>query len=276
MLRAARGVLFAIVPLEFVLLAFVVSGASPPRSVVVAGEACVLAALVLEGTVACRLYRGARRDGAGRAAAVRSAYQAIVPEQVRRIMRFDMGGLVALGMFATRRRHGMPPGAVGVSYSKGQTTTMLAFLSAMVIELVGLELLLRAVGAPEGVRLVFLVVDLYSIVIVLAVIAACITRPHVVTDGEVRVRYGVFFDLRIPREKIVSVRTVRNFNESGLVRAAEGRLAVAVASQTNVVVELSEPVTAVRPLGKRVEVRSVRFYADDPDLVGTRAAPSPA
>ncbi|WP_125611716.1 hypothetical protein [Actinomadura sp. WAC 06369] len=276
MLRAARGVLFAMVPLELVLLVLVVSGVALPHGVTVAGEAVVLAALVLEGTVAFRLYRGARRDGAGRAAAARHAYRTIVPEQVRRIMAFDKDGLVSLVMFAARRRHGVPAGAVGVSYAKGQTAIQLAFLTAMVIELVGVELLLRAVDAPEALRLVVLVVDLYSILIVLAVIAACVTRPHVVTDGEVRVRYGAFFDLRIPREKIVSVRTVRNYNEAGLVRVSEGRLAVAVASQTNVLVELAEPIVAVRPLGKRVEVRSVRFYADDPDLVGTRAVPSPA
>ncbi|WP_034519800.1 hypothetical protein [Actinomadura rifamycini] len=276
MLRAARGVLFAMVPLELVLLVLVVSGVALPHGVTVAGEAVVLAALVLEGTVAFRLYRGARRDGAGRAAAARYAYRTIVPEQVRRIMAFDKDGLVSLVMFAARRRHGVPAGAVGVSYAKGQTAIQLAFLTAMVIELVGVELLLRAVDAPEALRLVVLVVDLYSILIVLAVIAACVTRPHVVTDGEVRVRYGAFFDLRIPREKIVSVRTVRNYNEAGLVRVSEGRLAVAVASQTNVLVELAEPIVAVRPLGKRVEVRSVRFYADDPDLVGTRAVPSPA
>lgn len=276
MLRVARGVLFAMVPLELVLLALVVSGTALPRGVVAAGEAFVVAALVLEGTVAFRLYRGARRDGAGRAAAARRTYRTIVPEQVRRIMAFDKDGLVSLVMLAARRRHGVPAGGVGVSYSKGQTAIMLAFLAAMVIELVGVDLLLRAVDAPESLRLIVLVVDLYSIVIVLAVIAACITRPHVVTDQEVRVRYGAFFDLRIPREKIASVRTVRNYNEDGLVRVSEGRLAVAVASQTNVLVELTEPIVAVRPLGKRVEVRSVRFYADDPDLVGARAVPSPA
>ncbi|OLT25459.1 hypothetical protein BJF79_12650 [Actinomadura sp. CNU-125] len=257
------------VPFEAVLLVLLVSGASPPRPVLVAGEALVLAALVLEGTVAFRLYRAARRD-AGRAEAARTAYRTIVPVQVRRVMAFDKDGLVSLCMLVARRRHGVPAGAVGVGYSKGQTGIQLAFLSAMVIELVGAELLLRALGAPDAVRLAVLVVDGYSVLIVLAVVAACVTRPHVVSDEEVRVRYGAFFDLRIPRDKIAAVRTVRNYDESGLVRVDDGRLAVAVASQTNVLIELTEPITAVRPLGKREEVRSVRFYADDPELVGMR------
>lgn len=37
-----------------------------------------------------------------------------------------------------------------------------------------------------------------------------------------------------------------------------------VASMTNLVVKLSEPATAVRPLGGQVQVRIVRWYADDP------------
>ncbi len=63
------------------------------------------------------------------------------------------------------------------------------------------------------------------------------------------------------------MRVARNFNESGMVRVEDGRLSVAVASQTNVVVELHEPVTVVRPMGKRAEARTLRFFADDPKLV---------
>jgi hypothetical protein len=100
-----------------------------------------------------------------------------------------------------------------------------------------------------------------------AVIAACITRPQVLSDDELRIRYGAFFDLRVPRDRIALMRVARNFNESGMVRIEDGRLSVAVASQTNVVVELDEPVTVVRPLGERGEVRTVRFFADDPGLL---------
>ncbi|QFG23847.1 hypothetical protein [Actinomadura sp. WMMB 499] len=269
MVRVARAVLFGLFPFEIVLLVLLVSGVAVPRPVVVAGEAVVLAALALEGTVAFRLYRAARRD-AGRAEAVRRAYRTIVPVQVRRVMAFDKDGMVSLAMLVARRRHGVPEGAVGVPYAGAQTATMLAFLAAMVVELVVVEVLLGALGVPAGIRLAVLMIDLYSVVIVLAVIAACVTRPHVVTDEEVRVRYGAFFDLRIPREKIASVRTVRRYDESGPVRVDGERLAVAVGAQTNVLVELTEPVVAVRPLGKRARVRSVRFYADDPSLVASR------
>ena len=96
-----------------------------------------------------------------------------------------------------------------------------------------------------------LVLDVYGVVFGLAVRAAGVTRPHVVTPDELRIRLGAFFDLRIPRELISSVRLSRNYNEPGRSPLADGRLGVAVSSQTNVIVELTEPVTVVRPLGSR-------------------------
>ncbi|MEV0589853.1 hypothetical protein [Nonomuraea cavernae] len=130
---------------------------------------------------------------------------------------------------------------------------MAIFLFAMIVELVGAEILLRAFGAPVGLRTVILVVDAYTVLIVLAVIAACVTRPHVVSADEVRIRYGAFFDLRVPREQIARVRHVRNYNENGTVKVEDDRLAVAVASQTNLILELTEPITAVHALRSRPE-----------------------
>ncbi len=57
-------------------------------------------------------------------------------------------------------------------------------------------------------------------------------RPHVVgADGSLRLRYGALLDIRV--------------------------------------VELTEPVCFVRPLGKTAEARAFRFYAEDPAAVVT-------
>ncbi|TDD68685.1 hypothetical protein E1293_36715 [Actinomadura darangshiensis] len=212
-----------------------------------------------------KIARAAARFDGWRTA-VRSVWR-LVPEKVRRIMAFDAKGMVSLVLLVARRKHGVPRGAVGVPYSGGQLALQAGFLFAMVVEVVGLEMLLRAIDAPDGLRAAFLLIDLYSILIVLAVIAACVTRPHVLSDGELRIRYGAFFDLRVPRARISSLRVSRNYNESGMVKVRDEWLAVAVASQTNVVVELREPIRVVRPLGGRADVRTIRFYADDPSLL---------
>ncbi|GGO60577.1 hypothetical protein [Nonomuraea cavernae] len=277
MLRVARAALFAMVPMELVLLVLLVSGVSLPLPLIVLAEAAVVAVLILETAALYQLFGAERRTGANRRTALRTACRRLVPEQVRRIVGFDLKGMVSLALWVARRRDGVPDGATAVSYSRAQTSTMTIFLGAMVVELVGAEILLRAFGAPAGLRTVILVVDAYTVLIVLAVITACVTRPHVVSADEVRIRYGAFFDLRVPRERIAQVRHVHNFNENGTVRVEDDRLAVAVASQTNLIIELTEPITAVRPLGRRAEARVIRFFADDPRaaLHALRPRPEP-
>ncbi|MBG0831034.1 hypothetical protein HS041_25060 [Planomonospora sp. ID67723] len=264
MLRLARAAMFALLPAELLLAVLLLSGVAVPVPVIVAAEAAVAAVFLLETAVACRLFRAERRGGAGRRSALRATVRRLVPSQVLRIMEFELKGMLALLHWVVRRRHGVPPGATALPYSGGQSMMLLLMLFAMTVETVGAEVLLRALEVPDGLRLAVLVLDVYGIVYGLALGAACVTRPHVVSATELRVRYGVYLDLRIPRELISSVRTARNYNESGTVTVKDGRLGVAVSSRTDVVVELSEPVTVVRPLGRREEVTSVRFFADAP------------
>ncbi|WP_192810142.1 hypothetical protein [Actinomadura rudentiformis] len=275
MLRVARAALYAIVPAEVVFVVLLVSGVPLPHSVALATEAIITAVLLLEGAVAFWLYRSARRRGAGRRAALGSVLDELVPAKVRRLIGFDTKGLVSLVLWLGRRRHGVPPGATAASYSGAQTATMMMFLFAMVVELIGVEILLRAFGAPAVVRNVFLAIDAYSILAVLAVVAACVTRPHVITADEVRIRYGAFFDLRIPRRQIASVRRVRNYDEERLITVEDDRLGISVSSQTNIVLELTEPITAIRPFGRTAEVRTIRIFADSPATVLDALTPRP-
>lgn len=181
-----------------------------------------------------------------------------------RVLGFEVKGLYSLLLWMLRRRHQVPSGATALPYSKEQLSILLVVLFAMVVETVGIDLLLNALDVPDWLRFSVLILDLYGILFGVAFGAACVTRPHVVTDGELRVRYGAYFDLRIPRDKISAVRLSRNMNESSMISIAGGRLGVAVSSQTNVIVELSEPVSFTRPLGSKGEATSVRFFADDP------------
>ncbi|GAA3794684.1 hypothetical protein GCM10022226_12550 [Sphaerisporangium flaviroseum] len=269
MLRIARVVLFAAIPAELLVMVLLVSGVSLPGVVVAAVETAVVLIVVLEATVVYRLFRAERQGGADRRAALRATVHRLVPVQVRKIIDFELKGLVSLALWVVRRRDGVPPGATAVPYSGGQSSTLLVLLFLMAVETVGVDVLLRALDVPDGVRALVLVVDLYGIVVGLALGAACVTRPHVVADEELRIRYGAYFDLRVPRHLIASVRLSRGYNETGMVAVADGRLSVAVSSQTNVVVELTEPITVVRPLGRRAEATTIRFFADSPDTALT-------
>ncbi len=267
MLRIARAALFAVLPAELLLTVLLVSGVSLPGPVLAGAELAAVAVFLLETVTAYRLFRAARRGGADRRAALWATVHHLVPVQVRRVMAFELKSLTSLALWVMRRRDGVPAGASAMPYSGAQSPTLLMLLFAMTVETVVVDLLLNALDAPEGLRLPVLVADVYGIVYGLALGAACATRPHVVTPRELRVRYGVYFDLRVPRELISTVRLSRTYDEGGMVTVADGRLSVAVSHQTNVVVELTEPLTVVRPLGRRAEVTTIRFFADTPDAV---------
>lgn len=264
MLKIARRVMYAVLPAELLIVVLLVLGVAIPTPVLVAAESVVAAVLVLEAVTFWRLFIEERRSGLGGGAAARAAARRLVPTPVRRIMSFDVKSMASLGLWVLRRRDGVPPGATAVPYAAEQIPMQLVLVFALALETVAVEVLLRALGAPDALRIVMLVLDLYGVLFCLMVMAACVTHPHVVTERELRIRYGVYFDLRIPRDSIVAVRQVRNLGESGTVSVRDGRLAVVVDSQTNVVVELAEPVVAVRPLGAEAEVTEVRFFASDP------------
>ncbi|WP_052423084.1 hypothetical protein [Nonomuraea candida] len=186
-----------------------------------------------------------------------------------RVVGFEIKGLAAIGRWIVRRRHGVPPGATVGTYTKEQTFMWTLMTFAMAVETVVLDLLLVALGVPGWLRYGVLVADLYGLAYVAMTAAACATRPHVVTGEELRIRYGVYLDLRVPRDLIAAVRTGGSRNEEHLIAVEDGRLTVAISSQTNVTVELTEPVTVVRPLGRRAEVTSIRFFADRPERMVT-------
>ncbi|GAA3713174.1 hypothetical protein GCM10022224_093370 [Nonomuraea antimicrobica] len=188
-------------------------------------------------------------------------------EPVLRIVGFELKGLAAIGQWVVRRRHGVPAGATVVTYAKEQAFMLTLMVFAMAVETVVVDLLLVALGVPDWLRYAVLVADVYGLLFGAMLAAACATRPHVVTPGELRIRYGVYFDLRVPRDRIASVRTSRVYNESHMVAIENDRLTVAVSSQTNVTIELTGPVTAVRPFGRRAEVTSIRLFADAPDVL---------
>lgn len=264
MLKAARAALFAVIPAELTAAVLLVSGVRLPAPLLTLAELAGTAVLVLECGTAYRLFRAGVRDGADRRTALRAAFRRLVPARVRRILSFDVRGMASLALWITRRRHGVPPGAVAVPYSREQSPFLLLILFVTVLETVGTEVLLRGLGVPAGLRTVFLVLDVYATLATLAIWAAGVTRPHVVSERELRIRSGAFLDVRVPRRLIASARKSHNYNARGMVSVEERRLAVAVSSRTNVVVELLEPVTVVRPLGSEAQVTEIRFFSDAP------------
>ncbi|MEH0423211.1 hypothetical protein [Streptomyces sp. B21-083] len=266
--RIARAAVWVMLPAEVALLVCLVAGVRVPGPIVVGAEALVVTVFALEFVLLWRLYAAGRRVGVGRRESARGALRTLVPVVARRLVAHEIQALHSLGLWVLRRRHQVPDGALTVSYTGPQTAMMYGLLFVAAIETV----LLAVVIPWPLVHAILLVVDVYGVVLVLALHASCVVRPHVVGhDGSLRVRYGALFDLLVPAAAIAAVRVERRYPDGGLVRlGADGVLDLAVGSQTTVTVELTEPVEFVRPLGTRGSARTLRFHADDPR--GTVAA----
>ncbi|MFI7353684.1 hypothetical protein ACIBTP_07020 [Streptomyces avidinii] len=275
-IRAARIAVTAVVPAELALVVCLAAGVRLPGWALAATEVLLVGVLLLEARVLHGLYAAERARGAGRRAAGRTAVRAVVPVQVRRLVLHELRATASLGRWALRGRHGVRPGDLTAAYTGPQTAMMYGLLFVSVVETVALAVLIPW----PAVHRVVLVLDVYGIVLVLALHAACVTRPHVVRpDGSLRIRYGALFDLAVPADAVASVRVDRRYPEGRLVALSEdGVLDLVVGSQTSVTVELNRPLPFTRPLGATGEARTVRFHADDPRalVAALRRQPTPS
>ncbi|MEV5156047.1 hypothetical protein AB0K81_29585 [Streptomyces werraensis] len=173
------------------------------------------------------------------------------------LVRHEARLMASLVLWLARRTHGTG-GGTAFGYARGEAAMMFGFALVCVVETVAMSALLA--GRPT-LHAVVLFLDVYTVVLVVALYAASVVRPHVVTADGLRVRRAVHVDLRIPRERIASVRRELRMTHA----EADGELNLAVGSRTTVTVELTEPVAHRSFLGRTRDVRVVRFHADDAD-----------
>lgn len=175
------------------------------------------------------------------------------------LVRHELRMLASLALWAMRRTDGTEGGRA-FGYARGQSAMMWGLAFVCVVETVGMSVLLRDLPVAHTV---ILVLDVYTVLLVVGLHAASVVRPHVLGSGVLRVRQGLHTDLRVPLERIASVRRELRATH----RQADGELDLVVASQTSVTLELTEPVTHVSLLGRRRPVRTLRFHADDADAL---------
>ncbi|UYQ61808.1 hypothetical protein [Streptomyces peucetius] len=246
--RALRTVAYAVLPAEVLLTVCLVGGVAVPLPVLAAAEAAVVLLLAAEAFA----YVALRRRGL----TGREAVAELVPVPVLRLVGHELRLMRSLFLWAGRRRDGVGPGDLPFGHARDQAAMMYGFTFVCVVETVGVSFLLR--DYPR-VHAVLLVVDIYTVLFMLGLQAAAVTRPHVLSSDTLRLRQGGHVNLRIPLERIADVRYEPLFTHKG----RDGVLDLMVAAQTSVTLELSEPVTHVGPLGRERSVRTVRFHADD-------------
>ncbi|MEU7188227.1 hypothetical protein [Streptomyces sp. NPDC045369] len=266
--KAVRRSFAALVPGELILVLCVAGGVRIAPAVRLATELAVLTLAAAAAALIALDHRRHRRAGLGHRAAFVAAIADAVPAAVRKLTAHEVFLSTSFLRWVTRRGpHGVRDGDLPVPYAPGQTATMYGFLFVCVVETVGLAFLIPW----PVVHAVTLVLDIWGCYFVIALHASCVVRPHVVgADGSLRLRYGALLDIRIPAGRVAAVRREQKFPDGKLAVVDENGVAdMAVAGRTTVLVELTEPVSFVRALGKPAEARAFRFYAEDPAAVVT-------
>jgi hypothetical protein len=248
LLRVLRAVAYAVLPAEVLLAVCLVSGVTVPLPVLAAAEAAVVLLLGAE----VYAYVTLRRRGRAR----REAVAELVPVPVLRLVGHELRLMRSLFLWAGRRRDGVGPGDRAFGHARDQAALMYGFTFVCVVETVAVSYLLM--DWPV-VHAVMLVLDVYTVLFVLGLQAASVTRPHVLSADTLRLRQAGHVDLRIPLDRIAGVRHELRFTHE----EQDGVLDLKVAAQTSVTLELSEPATHVGLLGRERPVRTVRVHADD-------------
>ncbi|WP_254047330.1 hypothetical protein [Streptomyces aureus] len=268
--RLLRLVAHVVLPAEVVLAVLLVGGVRIPAAVWAGAELLVVTLMVAEGLAYLRL----RRRGLSR----REAVAELVPGAVLRITGHELRIMASLVRWAARRPHGVKGVDRVFPHARDQAVLMYGFAFVCVVESVGMSYLL---ADWPVVHAVVLVLDVYTVLFVLGLHAAAVTRPHTLAGGVLRLRQAAHVDVSVPLDRIASVRHELVFSHE----KAEGELNLAVGSQTSLTVELTEPVDAPRFFGAPRPVRLIRFHADDaralyrelgPAVTRARTAPSPS
>ncbi|WP_327399926.1 hypothetical protein OG194_06730 [Streptomyces sp. NBC_01288] len=264
-LRTLRAVT---VPAQLALAICLFSGVPVPDAVLLGGNLLLLVLLGAEAYVWLRL----RRLGLSR----RQAFERLVPQGVARYVAHEARIMASLVRWVVRRPHGVGEADGVFPHARDQAAMMYGLTFVCVAETVALSFLL---ARWPVVHAVLLVVDVYTVLFVLGMHAAAVTRPHVLAGGVLRMRQAANVDIRVPVDRIAAFRRESLFTHA----KKDGELNLPIGSQTSLTLELTEPVNAPKLLGAPRLVRVIRLHADDPkslyDAVTqarTASAPAPA
>ncbi|MER5494309.1 hypothetical protein [Streptomyces sp. NPDC002490] len=193
-----------------------------------------------------------------------------VPGTFGRTARHEVRVLASYVRWLGRRPQGIGAGDRPFGYARGQAAMVYGIAFACLVETVGLVYLLREHPVAHAV---VLVLDVYTVVMVLGLQAAAVARPHVLSDEALRVRRGAALDVRVPRAEVVAVH--RRLRTSD--RPEPGELSVDVGAITNVTLELGAPLTRTTLFGRVERFSVVHLYAEEPDdlVRALRSGPGP-
>jgi hypothetical protein len=181
---------------------------------------------------------------------------------VRRLVTAELRLYRTVGPWLLRRTDA-PAGATPFSYAVVLRPVLWTFIGVSAVEVVAFHLLIPW----PGVRLALDILGVWGLFWMVSLTASLSTRPHLLTDDGLRIRYGVGPEVTVPWEFVRSATERRRSREKSravqLDRDPAGSvLNVVVSSQTTVDLALCRPLDVDLPAG-RESVVAIRLHADD-------------
>ena len=191
-----------------------------------------------------------------------------------RLVRLELLLYAATIRWVTGRR-AVPAGAEAWGYARLVSPMLWLWVFGSAVEVVAFHLLIPW----EGVRLAVDIVSIWGLIWMLGMLAGYHVYPHLVTDDELRVRSGVYHDIRIPRASIaravVHERDLQQPHGRRQVEPGEegDDVSVGISGRTNVTLTLDRPTVLTTAKGD-LEVATVSFWADEPRAVANALDPT--
>lgn len=260
-----RRALFTLAPVELVVAGLILGGVSIPAPVRWTVLGLIVGTLLLEAIVWIRAYRFHRRTESVRRSAV-VAMEQVVGARLWSVMAAEFAMVGSLARWI-RRQPEVPAGAQAFTYHRQGAPIMWTMVGLIAVETAALHLV---VPWPT-VRLVLVILSLYSLLWVTGFIAGFTVHPHLLRDRTLILRHGPRVSITIPTETITEI-TLRNGDLPGIrsVRYEEpsestgdGVLHIAHAGSTNTVISLATSLPGSRLTGN-MPVTQVRAWVDEP------------
>jgi len=258
--RFARWALPIVVVIEIVLVLSGVMDVTTAAVVVVALELTV-AALVVSQVFALRsVVKQARSEGRSVYKVITSSLDEVMPSFAARLIRNDLSTFRALYL-AIRRRKDIATGAVPIEYSAQLKPKFWVFFALFPAEIVAVHFITP--WAP--VQAILFIVGVISAVWFAGLVATLYVYPHSVDERELRLRWATFQDHTVPSEKIGTVRRIKKSWDLGLRgNVVDDVLVMETENETNLLIELTNPVSIDMGRRGRRSVCTVALWADDP------------
>lgn len=261
-----RRILFALVPVELAFLVMLALGVDLPTPLRLAVLLLLSATIIVEVSIWIVTFRRNRRDGLSGRVAAKEATRHVIGDRLWGFITAELGLVTSIARLITRRPS-VPEGAAKFTYHRQSSPMMWTMVALILVEVIVIHLVIPW----ETVRLIVLVLSVYSLIWVIGFIAGFMVHPHLVKDDQLVVRHGSKIALTIPfadierlaanRQDLPGTRSTRY--DAPQEGGSAGTLRLAQGGQTNVEVTLTRPLhggTATR--GKLV--RRIHIWADDP------------